>query len=300
MQFIFVTAAEAKNRLDQFLASKLEISRNQVQKMIEQGGVHVNRKECKANQRVKEGDQVAYKLTEAVESHLKPEKIPLDILFEDKNMIVLNKPAGIVVHPDKTGHSSGTLVNAILAHCKKLSGIGGVRRPGIVHRLDKDTSGVLVIAKNDAAHQKLSKLFHDRQVKKTYLALVKGLPKTLKGRIEAPLSRHTMDRKRMSVSKQGKNAITTFEVLEAHKGVSLLKVNIETGRTHQIRVHLASIGHPVVGDETYGDKRLNHQFKEKYGLTRQFLHAAKLEIDGKTFEATLPKELKTTLEKITG
>ena len=296
MQFITVQEYEASKRLDQFVTEKLGVSRNQVQRLISEGYLKVNEKPAKANQRVKSGDEISYFLGRAKPSALKAEKIPLDILYEDKNLIVINKQAGIVVHPDETGHSSGTLVHALLAHCKDLSGIGGIKRPGIVHRLDKDTSGVLLIAKNDKTHQKYSQLFQDRKVKKTYLALVKGNTKTQKGRIEAPITRHASDRKKMSVSHQGKNAVTTFEVLESHPGFSLLKVNIETGRTHQIRVHLASIGHPVIGDATYGDKALNKKFEEKYGLKRQFLHAQRLEIDGMVFEAELPLELATILE----
>lgn len=278
-------------RLDQFLVEFLGISRNQIQRLIKEECIYLNHKSEKANTRVKIGDELLYRIPAAKASALKGEKIPLDILFEDKNMLVINKPAGMVVHPDESGHHEGTIVHAVLAHCKNLSGIGGEKRPGIVHRLDKDTSGVLLIAKNDATHQKLTKLFHDRKVKKTYLALVKGQPKSQKGRIEAPINRSTTNRKKMAVSHQGKNAISTFEVMAAYRGVSLLKVNIETGRTHQIRVHLASIGHPVVGDPVYGDKKLNDEFKEKHGLTRQFLHAAKLEIDGKMFEAPLPEDL---------
>ncbi len=291
MQFISVQENESSSRLDHFIVKKLGLSRNQIQRLISDGHVKVNNKAVKSNQKVKTGDEISYHVPKAKLSPLKPEKIPLNVIFEDKNILVINKPAGIVVHPDETGHSTGTLVQAILAHCKDLSGIGGTKRPGIVHRLDKDTSGVLLIAKNDKTHQKYSQLFQDRKVKKTYLALVKGNPKTQKGRIEAGIARHSVDRKKMAVSNQGRTAITNFEVLEVHPGFSLLKVNIETGRTHQIRVHLASIGHPVIGDSVYGDKALNKKFQEKHGLKRQFLHAQKLEIDGKTFEAKLPDDL---------
>ena len=280
-------------RLDQFLADFLKISRSQVQRYIREKCVYLNHKSEKANTKVKEGDELLHRTPELKDSKLIGEDIPLDIIFEDKNLLVINKPAGIVVHPDESGHGTGTIVHAVLAHCKNLSGIGGERRPGIVHRLDKDTSGVLLIAKNDATHQKFSKLFHDRKVKKTYMALVKGLPKSKKGRIEAPISRSSVDRQRMSVSKQGKNAITTFEVDSTYRGFTLLRVNIETGRTHQIRVHLASIGHPVVCDALYGDKKFNAEFREKYGLKRQFLHAARVEIDGKVYEAPLPEDLQS-------
>ncbi len=293
MQFQSAIVPESENgsRLDKFFVSKLGLSRATIQRMVKTHNIHVNKKPSKASQKVKTGDQVSYRIPDAEDSTMKAEKIPLNVIFEDENILVINKPAGIVVHPDNTGHTTGTLVNAILAHCKNLSGIGGVRRPGVVHRLDKDTSGVLIIAKNDVTHHKLTQLFHDRQVKKTYIALVKGGLKSKKGRIEAPLSRDTVNRKRISVNKQGKNAITTFEVVASYPHVSLLKVNIETGRTHQIRVHLASIGHPVVGDQTYGDRLLNHEYRKKYGLERQFLHAERLEIDGKVFEAPLPEDL---------
>lgn len=282
-------------RLDQFLVDFLKLSRSQVQRLIKEDCIYLNHKSEKANTQIKTGDELLYKIPPAKETQLKGQDIPLDVIYEDENMLAINKPAGIVVHPDESGHSEGTIVNAVIAHCKNLSGIGGEKRPGIVHRLDKDTSGVLLIAKNDETHQKLTKLFHDRKVKKTYLALVKGLPKTKKGRIEAPISRSTKDRKKMAVNHQGKNAVTTFEVDSVYKGYSLLRVNIETGRTHQIRVHLASIGHPVVGDPTYGDEKINALFEEKHGLTRQFLHAARLEIDGKVFEAPLPDQLKAVL-----
>lgn len=289
-RYIFKKKDEGQ-RLDQFLVEFLGISRNQIQRLIKEECIYLNHKSEKANTRVKINDELLYRIPAAKETTLKGQDIPLDIIFEDKNMLVINKPAGMVVHPDESGHHEGTIVHAVLAHCKNLSGIGGEKRPGIVHRLDKDTSGVLLIAKNDATHQKLTKLFHDRKVKKTYLALVKGQPKSQKGRIEAPINRSTTNRKKMAVSHQGKNAISTFEVLAAYRGVSLLKVNIETGRTHQIRVHLASIGHPVVGDPVYGDKKLNEEFKVKHGLSRQYLHAEEIKIDGKTFHAKLPHDL---------
>ncbi|MFA6024654.1 MAG: RluA family pseudouridine synthase [Candidatus Gracilibacteria bacterium] len=293
MQFqsIIIKDKDSTARLDQFLAPFLKLTRNQVQRLIKEGCIFVNHKPEKANTKLKTGDKILYRIPEAEESKLVPEKIPLEIIFEDKDFLVINKSAGMVVHPDESGHNSGTVVHAVLAHSKNLSGIGGKKRPGIVHRLDKDTSGVLLIAKNDKTHQKFSKLFQDRKVEKSYLALVKGTPKSQKGRIEAPIGRSSNERKKMAVSTQGKTAISSFEVLAIYRGVSLLKVKIETGRTHQIRVHLASIGHPVVGDPVYGDKKLNAEFKEKHGLTRQFLHAAELKIDGKTFQAPLPEDL---------
>lgn len=288
---------ETKERLDGVLAQNLKISRSQAQKWIKKGLIRVNKKSTKASRKVNRHDEIAYLRPRLVLSELKPEPIPLEILFEDKNLLVINKPAGMVVHPDETGHHSGTVVHAALAHAEQLSGIGCIKRPGIVHRLDKDTSGVLMIAKNDTTHQKLCKLFYDRKVKKTYVTLVKGTPKSQSGRIEVPLSRSGTNRKKMAVSYQGRNAITKFEILMNYGSVSLLKVNIETGRTHQIRVHLASIGHPVVGDPLYGDKKLNEKFN-KLGLKRQFLHAKILEIDDQKFTATLPQDLLKILKKL--
>lgn len=300
MQFqsIIIGASEEGKRLDQFLSEHIPLSRSQVQRLIKESCVYVNHKAEKANTKLRIGAEVLYKIPKAKESDLTPQKIPLEVIFEDKNILVINKAAGMVVHPDESGHHEGTIVHAVLAHAKNLSGIGGEKRPGIVHRLDKDTSGALIIAKNDLTHQKLSKLFQDRKVKKTYLALVKGLPKSKKGRIEAPINRSTVNRKKMAVSHQGKNAISTFEVLAAYKGVSLLQVNIETGRTHQIRVHLASIGHPILGDSVYGDKKLNVLYEEKTGLIRQFLHAHEITIDGQTFTAKLADDLESVLKKL--
>ncbi len=225
------------------------------------------------------GQELKWDVPDAEETDLIAQDIPLEILYEDDELLAVNKQPGIVVHPDESGHSSGTIVNAVLAHCgDSLTGIGGEKRPGIVHRLDMDTSGVLVIAKTASMHARLSKAFQDREVHKLYLALVRGCPKTDKGRIDAPIRRDTKDRKKMAVNAQGKRAVSEFEILERFDGVSLLAVKIETGRTHQIRVHLASIGHPVVGDTVYGDAELNHEFAVEHDLKRQFLHAYELEI----------------------
>lgn len=301
MQFqtIKITAKDEGKRLDTYLAKKLKLSRNAIQRLIKEDNVHINKQTPKkSGVKLNKTDIIAYRIPKVKKTKIKAEKIPLEIIFENNDMLVINKEAGLVVHPDSTGHESGTIVNAVLAHCKKLSGIGGKLRPGIVHRLDKDTSGALLIAKNDKTHEKLSKLFQERKVEKKYWALVKGTPKTKKGHIEAPIRRNRKERKQMAISKQGKTAITEFEVLEAFPKVSLLEVDIKTGRTHQIRLHLASIGHPVIGDSVYGNDKINKEFKEKFKLKRQFLHAKTLKINKKTFTAPLSKDLENTLNTL--
>jgi 23S rRNA pseudouridine1911/1915/1917 synthase len=302
-QKITITEENVGQRLDNFLTKKINLSRNQIKRLLESGDIKLNKQAPKkSGQKLKIGDEIAYRLPEAKSPTPKAEDIPLEIIHEDKNILVINKAAGIVVHPDQSGHESGTIVNAVLAHCKDLSGIGGEKRPGIVHRLDKDTSGILLIAKNDKTHTYLSELFKNRQVKKTYTALVKGKPQSKKGRIEAPIKRNSKSRKQMAINPQGKNAITTFEVLESFKKAgqttSLLKVNIETGRTHQIRLHLASIGHPIACDSKYGENTFNQKFRNTTDLTRQFLHASELQIDGKTFIAPLASDLQITLDSL--
>jgi 23S rRNA pseudouridine1911/1915/1917 synthase len=300
MQFQrIVVKNDEKIRLDVFLSEKLKISRSFVQKLVEEGNIKLNRENPKkAGVILKNGDEVAYRIPENADIGLKAEKIKLDVIFEDKDMIVINKDPGIVVHPDISGHQTGTIVNAIMAHSKDLSGISGENRPGIVHRLDKDTSGILMIAKNDESHKYLAGLFKDHKIKKYYLALVKGVPKTTKGIIRAGIKRGAGDRQKMAISKQGKLAVSSFEIMEIFHGVSLLKVNIETGRTHQIRVHMAGIGHPVVGDQTYGDKKLNKKFEEEFGLKRQFLHAKEISFDTKKFQAPLKADLEIILKKL--
>lgn len=289
-QIVPLTPNDAGKRLDQYLAQKLGHSRQFIQKLIKAGHVRINKNPTKAHHRLEAKEDLAYRIPPAQETGLKAETLPLSILYEDEELLVIDKAAGMVVHPNDTGHREGTVVNAVLAHCPNIQGVGGRKRPGIVHRLDKDTAGVLLIAKTDSMHQHLSALFKKRRIKKTYLALVKGIPKTKKGRIEAPLQRHSKDRKRMAVNPQGKAAFTSFEVQEIYAQLgpqnekySLLKVKIETGRTHQIRVHLASIGHPIIGDPVYGEKNLNEYFKEKYGVTHQILQAQELAFEGRRF-----------------
>lgn len=244
------------------------------------------------------GDIIKIQEDKPKEISLKPENIPLDIIYEDDDIIVVNKQKGLVVHP-ANGNPDGTLVNAIMAICKdSLSGIGGEIRPGIVHRLDKDTSGLIIIAKNDKAHINLSEQIKNREVKKTYIALVRGIVKENEATIDMPIARSLKDRKKMAVSKDGKNAITHFKVLERYEGYTLLEVKIETGRTHQIRVHMSQIGYPIVGDTVYSNG------KNPFGVTGQMLHSAKLTfkhpITGKelNLEAPLPKYFKEVLDKL--
>ena len=261
-----------EERLDKAI-SKLEpdISRETIQKMIKLGNILVNGKEVKPSYKTIVGDEISIEEMEAKETKLKPQEMPLDVIYEDDDLLVINKEKGIVVHPGN-GNPDGTLANAVLARCKdSLSGIGGEIRPGIVHRIDKDTSGLVIIAKNDTAHINLSKQIQEKKKKKTYIALVRGTVKENEATVNMPIGRSTKDRKKMAVSKNGKEAITNFKVLERFKDYTLLEVNIETGRTHQIRVHLSEIGYPIVGDGVYSNGR------NPFGVEGQMLHAAKLE-----------------------
>ena len=249
-------AAAAGSRLDAFLAGQMEKTRSSVQKLIEEGNVRVNGSPAGKNTRLREGDRV-----EAVEPppevlDVTPQNIPLDIVYEDGDLLVVNKPKGMVVHP-APGNPDGTLVNALLYHCGgSLSGINGVIRPGIVHRIDKDTSGLLIVAKNDRAHQSLAEQIAVHSFTRIYNAVVYGNLKTEEGTISAPLGRHPADRKRMAVlSSGGREAVTHYRVLERFSGFTLVECRLETGRTHQIRVHMARIGHPVAGDPVYGPKK---------------------------------------------
>jgi 23S rRNA pseudouridine1911/1915/1917 synthase len=296
-------------RLDLFLSRRDPfLSRSQVQKLIEKGAVRLGDHPAKAGQRLREGETVHCEIPPVADYHVLPEDIPLPVIYEDESILVVDKPTGMVVHP-AAGHPRGPMVNAILFHCRDLSGIGGVLRPGIVHRLDKDTSGLMIVAKSDRAHQGLTDQFRKRQIQKTYQALVYGNMKADQGFIDLPVGRHPVDRKRMSTSsRRGKEAITHWRVCERYGEVTLLHLNIETGRTHQIRVHLNAIGHPVVGDSVYGGTKRVHTIGDPVlrsalkGLKRQALHAAHLcfnhPITGNlmTFSSSLPEDMVSVCE----
>ncbi len=302
-----VVAPEEKGlRLDQYLARvKPDFTRSFIQKLIKGGSVFVNHKKItKAAQRLAEGNELIVMVPSLKEVGILAEKIPLDIVYEDKDLLVVNKPPFMAVHPtDHGAHVAGTLVNALLHHCKDLSGIGGVRRPGLVHRLDKDTSGLMVVAKNDETHRALSKQFEAREVTKKYITLLKGHLKPQEGSVEAPLQKGRDQKIHISRLGKAKYALTHYKVKEYVGDYSLVEVQIVTGRTHQIRVHFAAIGHPVAGDKEYGDADVNGELAV-LGLNRQFLHAAHLEFKhpkkGKTMklEAPVPTDLKAVLKKL--
>lgn len=294
-----ITSKEAGNRLDKVI-SMLDstISRTMVQKMLEDKKILVNGCTKKASYKVEEKDKIQVDEIQAKEVDIKPEDIPIGVLYEDKDMIVVNKPKGLVVHP-ANGNPDGTLVNAIMNICQdSLSGIGGQIRPGIVHRLDKDTSGVLMIAKNDQAHINLSNQIKNREVNKIYVALVRGNIKEKEATIDMPIGRSTKDRKKMAVSKKGKEAITHFTVIKKYQNYTLLQIKIDTGRTHQIRVHMAEIGHPVIGDVVYSNG------KNPFGVVGQMLHAKSIEfkhpVTNQTIkiEAPLPDYFQQVLEQL--
>ena len=289
----------AGNRIDKTLPNlDKNLTRVMSQKLIEQGNVKVNGKNIKTSYKLNENDKVEVEIPEVKEVSIEAQDIPVEVLYEDNDIIVVNKPKGLVVHP-ANGNPDGTLVNALMKICKgTLSGIGGEIRPGIVHRLDKDTSGVLIVAKNDKAHLALCEQIKNREVKKTYLALTRGIIKENEATINMPIGRSTTDRKKMAVVKTGKEAITHFKVLERFKENTLLEINLETGRTHQIRVHLSQIGYPIVGDMVYSNG------KNKYGVQGQMIHDWKIKfmhpITGKEIEieAPLPPYFKDVLEKL--
>ena len=291
---------ESKNqRLDAFLASSLDgLTRSQAARLIESGEVAVNGKTAGKSYKLAGGEDIAVTLPEPEPVEAVPQDIPLDVVYEDADVIVVNKPSGMVVHP-APGHPDGTLVNALLYHCAgTLSGIGGALRPGIVHRIDRDTSGLIIAAKNDAAHQYLSAQLADHTLARTYECIVVGALREDCGTVDAPIARHPTDRKRMAVVAGGREAVTHWEVIARYPGYTHVRCRLETGRTHQIRVHMAYIGHPILGDTVYGAK------KEVPGLTGQCLHAVGLRfLHPRTHEVMelscpLPEEFTRMLQKI--
>jgi len=291
---------ESKNqRLDAFLASSLDgLTRSQATRLIESGEVAVNGRAVSKSYKLAGGEDIAVTLPEPEPVEAVPQDIPLDVVYEDADVIVVNKPSGMVVHP-APGHPDGTLVNALLYHCAgTLSGIGGALRPGIVHRIDRDTSGLIIVAKNDAAHQYLSAQLADHTLARTYECIVVGALREDRGTVDAPIARHPTDRKRMAVVAGGREAVTHWEVIARYPGYTHVRCRLETGRTHQIRVHMAYIGHPILGDTVYGAK------KEVPGLTGQCLHAVGLRfLHPRTHEVVelscpLPDEFTRMLQKI--
>ena len=290
---------EKGKRLDAYIASQdEEITRTSAQRLIEQGNILVNGKKQKVSYKVSISDIITIEEVKPQEIELKAQEIPIEIIYEDTDIIVVNKPKGMVVHP-ANGNPDGTLVNAIMAICKdSLSGIGGEIRPGIVHRLDKDTSGLLIVAKNDKAHVNMSEQIKNHEVKKTYIALVRGCIKENEATIDMPIGRSNSDRKKMAVNKNGKNAVTHIKVLKRYDKYTLLEINIETGRTHQIRVHLSHIGFTVIGDYIYSNG------KNEFGVVGQCLHAKELEfkhpISGNDMklQASLPEYFEDILKKL--
>ncbi len=281
IEFVFPVDSEPA-RLDLVVGVMEGLTRSMARRLIEAGQVTVDGTKEKPSLKLRGGEKVVVTIPPPVPAEPAAETIPLEILYEDSDLVVVNKPAGMVVHPG-AGNASGTLVNALLGHCHDLSGIGGELRPGIVHRIDKDTTGLLVVAKNDPAHRSLSQQFKDHTIKRVYLALVFGSPKADKGRIESAIGRHPVDRKRMSgTARRGKKAVTHWQAVSRYLGVTLMRLKLETGRTHQIRVHLCEAGHPLVGDTVYGgsgrlatiqDTQLRELIK---GMGRQALHAKTL------------------------
>ena len=299
MEKYIVKSDEQGKRLDTYISSQNEkITRTSAQRLIEQGNILVNGKKQKVAYKIAENDVITVEHEEPKQIELKAQKIPIEIIYEDEDIIVVNKPKGMVVHP-ANGNPDGTLVNAIMDICKdSLSGIGGEIRPGIVHRLDKDTSGLLIVAKNDMAHVKMSEQIKNHEVKKTYIALVRGVIKENEATIDMPIGRSRTDRKKMTVAKDGKNAVTHIKVLKRYDKYTLLEINIETGRTHQIRVHLSHIGYPIIGDYTYSNG------KNEFGVEGQCLHAKSLEFKHPItkkemkLEAPLPKYFQDIINKL--
>ena len=308
MPQILNTVAGAEDvgaRLDAFLAAKFDVSRSAAERLLGEGAVQITGGEANKKYRVKGGEQITLTLPDPTPAEALPEDIPLDVVYEDEDIVVVNKPQGMVVHP-AAGNESGTLVNALLHHCKgTLSGVGGVERPGIVHRIDKDTSGLLVVAKNDAAHGALSAQLKTHDVARVYYAIALGNFKEDSGTVHAAIDRHPTDRKKMTIVKKagaGRDAITHYEVLERYGSFTLLRCKLETGRTHQIRVHMASLGHPLLGDPVYGGNGTRFEADHRKLIHGQCLHAGELVLTHPRtqqlmhFEAPLPSDFAALLD----
>lgn len=300
LQRLTVSPEDAGVRIDKYLAEQLpDITRSYLQKLLKDGSVQMNGKQVKASTKTAAGAVIALTIPEPEEPEILPENIPLDILYEDSDVILINKPKDMVVHP-AAGHYTGTLVNALMYHCRgDLSGINGVLRPGIVHRIDKDTTGVLIVCKNDRAHNALAEQLKEHSITRKYRAIVCGNLKEDEGTVDAPIGRHPQDRKKMAIVRSGgKRAVTHYRVLERFGNDTYIECQLETGRTHQIRVHMASLGHPLLGDEIYG------RAKSPFKLEGQTLHAMVLGFIHPTtgeymeFEAPLPEYFEKLLEKL--
>ena len=297
-EILIITENEAGQRADVALAAMLELTRSNMQKLLDEGRAVKGTKVIKSNYKLKLGDEIIVTLPEPQPLDVQPENIPLDIIYEDEDVVVVNKARGMVVHP-AAGNYSGTLVNALLYHCKNLSGINGVIRPGIVHRLDKDTSGIMICAKNDAAHVSLSEQIQSKTAQRTYLAVVRGNIKTDGGVIETQIARDKDDRKKMAVVKEGgRNAVTEYEVVERFGKYTIVKCKLKTGRTHQIRVHMEYLGYPLVGDPKYSP------MKTPFSINGQALHSLTLAFDHPRtgermeFEAKLPEDLHKVVTRL--
>lgn len=299
-QYFVVEQEEEGIRIDRYLSERLkDLSRSYIQKLLKEEAVLAGGKAVKANHKVNAGEEIELEVPEAVEPEIEPEQMDLDILYEDQDIILINKPKGMVVHP-AAGHFNGTLVNGLMAHCREeLSGINGVMRPGIVHRIDMDTTGVLIVCKNDFAHNSIAEQLKVHSITRKYYAIVHGVLKDDNGTVNAPIGRHPVDRKKMSINeKNGRDAITHYQVLERFKQFTYVECRLETGRTHQIRVHMAAIGHPLLGDEVYGPSKC------PFKLRGQTLHAGVLGVvhprTGKymEFSAPLPEYFQDLLKKL--
>ncbi len=300
MDEIILIAEENAKRADSYIATLCDYSRNECAKMLEDGEILINGKIASKKQSIKVGDEIIIPEKQLEELDIQPENIPIDIIYQDEHIAVINKPQGMVVHPAQ-GNYSGTLVHAIMYHIKDLSGINGVARPGIVHRLDKNTSGIIIIAKNDKAHNNLAEQFKERTCEKIYYAVAEGVFKEKTFTVENYIARSKSDRKKMAVysnEDEGRFASTEFEVVEQYKDAALVKCKLNTGRTHQIRIHLASVGHPCLGDAEYGFK------KNRYMLAGQALHSYKLKIrhpiteEEMIFEASVPEYMEKLINKL--